>query len=363
MKIFFRTDASLVIGQGHVMRCLTLAVALREHGVDSGFVCRDHPGNLCDLVRASGFRVHSLPPASTPVLPSSADPYAAWLGTTWMEDAGQTLAAMGADPSVPHWVVVDHYALDARWEDAVRARVPRVMAIDDIADRPHRADVLLDQNLYPDMKGRYAGLVDSGCVQLLGPRYALLRKEFVMSRQGLRPRDGSVARVLVFFGGSDVSNETGKTLDAIELLNRSGVRFDIVVGAANPFRDMLAARCDGLPNVSLHCNISNMAQLMADADLALGAAGTATWERCATGLPAFMLSVADNQVEIAKGVDSVGAQRYLGPCSTVTAGQIAAALVQAIDNPQTLREMSQTALTLVDTLGAERVVAALKESA
>lgn len=363
MKVLFRTDASLVIGQGHVMRCLTLALALREHGVDSAFVCRDHPGNLCELIKSNGFPVHSLPAGATPVLPSPSDPYAAWLGVTWKEDAEQTLAAIGAASAVHHWVVVDHYALDARWEAAVRSRVSRIMVIDDIADRPHGAEILLDQNLYPDMKGRYADFVDSNCIQLLGPRYSLLRKEFVASRKNLRQRDGSVARVLVFFGGSDVSNETGKTLDAIEQLDKPGIRFDIVVGAANPFRDMLAARCDALPNVSLQCNISNMAQLMASADLAIGAAGTATWERCATGLPAFMLSVADNQVEIAKGVDSIGAQRYLGPCSAVSARDIAASLMQAIDNPQMLLEMSQTALTLVDTLGAERVAAALKEFA
>lgn len=363
MNVFFRTDASLVIGQGHVMRCLTLAIALRQQGVGSAFVCRDHPGNLCEFIEANRFPVHRLPVENTTVLPSSPDQYAAWLGATWMDDAEQTLAAIGAAAAGPHWVVVDHYALDARWEGAVRSSATRLMAIDDIADRQHQTNILLDQNLYPDMQGRYSGFVDSNCVQLLGPRYSLLRQEFVQFRKNLRQRDGVVRRVLVFFGGSDVTNETGKALDAIERLSKPEIRFDIVVGAANPFREALIARCDALPNVSFQCNVSNMAELMASADLALGAAGTATWERCSTGLPAFMLSVADNQVEIAEGVNSVGAQRYLGPCFAVSASEIAAALLQAIDNPQMLREMSKTALTLVDTLGTERVVAALKEFA
>jgi UDP-2,4-diacetamido-2,4,6-trideoxy-beta-L-altropyranose hydrolase len=363
MSVFFRTDASLVIGQGHVMRCLTLAAALREHGVGSTFICRDHPGNLCEFIKANGFPVHCLSVKDTTGLTYSPDQYAAWLGATWAEDAEQTLAAMGSAAAGPHWVVVDHYALDARWEDAVRSNASRLMAIDDIADRPHKSDILLDQNLYPDMQERYAGFVDSNCIQLLGPRYSLLRQEFVQLRKNLRQRNGSVGRVLVFFGGSDMTNETGKALDAIELLNKPEIRFDIVVGAANPFRDALMARCAALPNVSLQCSVSNMAELMASADLALGAAGTATWERCATGLPAFMLSVADNQVDIAEGVDSVGAQRYLGPCVGISATEIAKALLQAIENPQMLQEMSKTALTLVDTLGAERVVAALKEFA
>jgi UDP-2,4-diacetamido-2,4,6-trideoxy-beta-L-altropyranose hydrolase len=361
MHVVFRTDASLVMGQGHVMRCLTLANALRAQGIRSTFVCRQHSGNMCDFIESSGFAVRRLPMGSTFAASGSTLPHDAWLGATWAEDAMQTSAVIAIDSVLPTWLIVDHYALDTRWENALRPAAQRIMAIDDIADRAHTADLLLDQNFYPDMAQRYAQLLNLNCIQLLGPKYSLLRDEFIEFRQHPRPRDGSVKRGMVFFGGSDTTNETGKALDAVALLNRPDIEFDIVIGAANPHKDELTDQCAKLTHVNLHCQVSNMAQLMHNADLALGAGGTATWERCVLGLPALVLSVADNQIAIAEGVDQLKAQRYLGAASTVSPRILADAMTQAIEDPRMLEEMSNKALALVDTHGTQRVAAALKE--
>lgn len=361
MHVIFRTDASLVIGLGHVMRCLTLASALRTQGITSTFVCREHPGNLCDFIETGGFAVCRLPmdnayAASGPTLQNNA-----WLGANWSEDAMQTAIAIATNGILPTWLIVDHYALDARWENALRPAALHIMAIDDIADRPHAADLLLDQNFYPDMSQRYAEILNVSCIQLLGPKYSLLREEFIELRQHLRSRDGSVRRGMIFFGGSDTTNETGKALKAIALLNRPDIEFDVVIGAANPNINTLTDQCTKLPNVKLHCQVSNMAQLMQRADLALGAGGTTTWERCALGLPTLVLSVADNQIAIAEGVDQLKAQRYLGAASAVSVKVLAEAMSQAIEDPRMLEEMSKNAMALVDTHGTQRVLAVLKE--
>lgn len=360
MDVLIRADASFAMGQGHVMRCLTLAGALRERGFISTFVCREHPGHLCDFIEAQGFPVSRLPVSGTAALPEAGAGYAAWLGGTWDQDAAQTRSVIDEAGTRPQWVVVDHYGLDAQWETRLRASGAQILVIDDLADRPHDADFLLDQNLYPDMGSRYAGLVAADCIQLLGPTHALLRPEFIEVRKQLRSRDGAIRRVLVFFGGSDATNETAKALDAMAMLDMPGVDFDIVVGAANPRRDPLATRCEGLSNVRFHCQVSNMGELMASADLSLGAGGSTTWERCATGLPSLVISVADNQVAIAKGVDQAHAQRYLGADHEVSAHMLASAITELHENPKALRDMSVSALALVDARGADRVVAALK---
>ena len=342
------------------MRCLTLAGTLREQRLMATFVCREHPGNLCDFIEAQGFPVKRLPMPRATLLPEAGAGYAAWLGGSWADDTAQMRALIDQAGTRPHWLVVDHYGLDARWENSLKASVERIMVIDDLADRPHDADLLLDQNLYPGMDRRYAGLVKADCTQLLGPSHALLRPEFIEARAQLRVRDGSIRRVLVFFGGSDVTNETGKALDAMAMLDMPGVEVDIVVGAANPRRDALAARCAALPNVRFHCQVAHMGELMASADLSLGAGGSTTWERCATGLPSLVIAVADNQVAIAQGVDQAKAQRYLGTEHEVSARMLASAITALRDNPDALQVMSAAALALVDARGAGRVVAALK---
>lgn len=360
MDILIRADASLAMGQGHVMRCLTLAGTLREQGLLASFVCREHPGHLCDFIAAQGFPVGRLPMPAAALLPEAGAGYAAWLGGSWTDDAAQTRAVIEQSGTRPQWVVVDHYGLDARWESELRASAERIMVIDDLADRPHDADLLLDQNLYPGMGSRYAGLVKADCIQLLGPGHALLRPEFTEARAHLRSRDGSIRRILVFFGGSDATNETGKALDAMAMLDMAGVDVDVVVGAANPRREQLATRCAGLPRLRFHCQVPHMGELMSAADLSLGAGGSTTWERCATGLPSLVIAVADNQVAIAQGVAEAKAQRYLGREFEVSTHMLASAITAMRDNPEALQDMSVSALALVDARGANRVVAAMK---
>ena len=357
MRVVMRVDASLEIGSGHVMRCLTLADELRSRGAEVHFICRDHPGNLVALIAERGYSYVGLEtPTSGYLAPAGDTNHAAWLAVSWQQDAEETVAALpsgGVD-----WLVIDHYALDRRWEERLRPHVGKIMVIDDLADRPHACDLLLDQNLYRDLELRYNDLVPAACQRLLGPRYALLRSEFALARKQLRQRDGQVRRILVFFGGVDPANETSKALQALIAVNLQGVAVDVVVGGGNPHKDEIEALCV-INGFSYNCQVSNMAELMAAADLAIGGGGTATWERCAVGLPSLVMVLADNQRELAHYGAQSGLCLSLGDASDVSPDEIGTAVSFVLRSPDTLRHLVEQCLATVDARGCSRVATLL----
>lgn len=288
-KVAFRVDASLQIGTGHVMRCMTLAEMLKQRGAHIRFISRHMPEHLQQQLQSNGYELHMLP------LEESADQsrlaHAAWLGTTQKIDVQASVEVL----SDTHWdwLVVDHYALDAEWESRLREVAGKILAIDDLADRQHDCDMLLDQNYYADMHSRYSGKVPEYCRLLLGPRYALLREEFRDSRKELRSCREHVERILVCFGGMDAANYTSKAIAALAPII-SKVHVDVVIGAKHPAREFIRAECLRL-GFECHVQTTQMAQLMAQADLAIGAGGITTWERCCLGLPSITIAVAENQ--------------------------------------------------------------------
>lgn len=318
MSIAFRADASLEIGTGHVMRCLTLADALRDRGARCRFVSRRHPGNLLEIISRRGYPVDALPigehEVDSPLRDVAVAPsHARWLGAGWETDARQTRQALRA--GMVDWLIVDHYALDARWERALRPVCRRLMVIDDLADRGHDCDLLLDQNL-----GRtaadYADLVPPECTLLAGPRYALLRPEFSASRQySLQRREKSALHhVLITMGGIDTDNATGRVLDALRAcVLPANCRITVVLGLHAPWIDEVRVRASTMPQrTELLIDVEQMAQLMADCDLVIGAAGSTSWERCALGIPAYMLVLAQNQRTAADAIVAAGAAELLG---------------------------------------------------
>lgn len=335
MKIAVRTDASVAIGTGHVTRCLTLADVLRARGAHVKFVCRDHEGNAAAQIRQRGYECHLLPNASPPAddrKPADAPHHHAWLGVDQSQDAGQTLDVL--DAWQPDWLIVDHYAIDARWERTLRPHVGRIMAIDDLADRPHDCDVLLDQNFYSDMAQRYDALVPAHCQRLLGPAHALLRPEFLEAGRTLQRDFIDVRRILVFMGGFDASNEVGKTLSAIDMLSLEDIQIDAVLGGNALHLSEVRRQCAAMPNVTLHVQTDDMAGLMTRADMAVGACGTATWERCIVGLPSMTIVLADNQRRSAHDLDAAGIVVNLGEHTDVTPATIARGLAELIVSPE-----------------------------
>ena len=332
-----RVDSSERIGSGHLMRCLTLAERLRKDGAEVHFISRDLAGSLHRLVEEHGFPLHFLPQhEEDPNLTG----YAAWLTVPQVVDADETGEILSRMQPVNR-LVVDSYALDAVWEQRLRPLVREIFVIDDLANRPHECDILLDQNFYREMWHRYDGLVPPTCKLLLGPSHALLREEFYEAREHLRERDGILCRILVFYGGSDATGETEKAIRALVQLQLSSVAVDVVVGGSNPRRASIETLCAAHDFLHYHCQVSNMAELMAHADLCLGAGGTTTWERCFLGLPAIVTAVAENQIQICEDCAEADYIRYLGRWDEVTVGDIAAAVQKCI-MPQTLREMQRS---------------------
>lgn len=311
MNVVFRTDASINIGTGHVMRCLTLADALREQGATCTFICRPHAGHLLDLITQRGHRAVALPATEADVSPLkaiSSPSHAHWLGTDWVTDAADTRKTLGNE-SVD-WLVVDHYALDIRWEQAVCSLCRRLMVIDDLADRPHDCDLLLDQNL-GRMAEDYRGLAPASATKLIGPLYALLRPEFAQLRTVslARRAQPKLKRLLITMGGVDKDNATGQVLDALKAcLLPEGLEITVVMGPHAPWLPQVQAQALKMPwATEVLTGVSNMAQLMADSDLAIGAAGGTAWERCCLGLPSLVLVLADNQQAGAIALQSLGA--------------------------------------------------------
>jgi len=354
MTIIFRTDASQQIGSGHVMRCLTLADELRQRGAEVLFVCREHPGHLISLVEGKGYPVIRLRPADVEYTVSPEDvAHAAWLGVSWQQDAADTITALGE--TQPQWLVVDCYALDYRWEKTLRPYVGKIMVIDDLADRPHECELLLDQNLYQSMETRYENLVPGNCQKLLGPSYALLRPEFAAARKNLRRRNGHVRRVLVFFGGVDPTNETEKALQVLAGIADRQFNVDVVVGGGNLHKEQIQNFCAAHDGFHYHCQVDNMAELMAAADLAIGAGGTATWERSSVGVPSIITAVAVNQKELVETGALKGLLFNLGEAHPVSSEKLLNALKFSVSFPETLQYYSANCLSTVDARGTNRI--------
>ena len=363
MKVVFRVDASFKIGTGHVTRCLTLADGLRARQLDPYFVCREHPGNMIEAIRKRGYIVMRLPAGpgplqADPVADGSQPTHFDWLGCHWHTDAEQTLSAVQA--LKPDMLVIDHYAIDIRWEEVLRPHVRRLMVIDDLANRRHLCDFLLDQNWFGGvLSHRYQGLVPENCVSMLGPSYALLKPEYATLRELMLPFDGEVRRVLVFMGGSDPSNETGKVIEALTSPDLTYLQVDVVIGANHPDPSAIAEMAEARQRTRVYTGLASLAGLMIRADLMIGGGGATTWERMSLGLPALVVCIADNQVEMSRALSEAGYLKLIGSKDDVNASLISDAVRAVLDKQAMLSAISSRSRDLVRGDGTDRVCDAI----
>lgn len=327
------------------MRCLTLADALKRSGALTRFISRHLNEQLRGNLADKGHEFVLLA-QETEEEPADNLIYA---------DAMASLKALSHEQW--DWLVVDHYGLDHRWESMLRRSVDHILAIDDIANRQHDCDLLLDQNLYLNMEARYAGKVPSHCQLLLGPRFALLGDEFTRLHTEVQPRRGPVKRVLVSFGGIDANNFTGKALSALSAIGLKDVKVDVVIGAQHPCRKEVEATCEKL-EYACHIQTERMAELISVADMAIGAGGISVWERCSLGLPSLVIKTADNQTDQIKDAASLGllyAPEFSGDWMNAFERHILA----LIENDYLRSYMSASGINSVHGRGAQDVVAIL----
>lgn len=356
VRVAFRTDASVDIGNGHAMRCLTLADALRARGADCVFICRLHEGHLIDKIRQQGFEVAALPRAEAGN--SCATEYAGWLGTNQADDARQTMAAL---PGRIDWMVVDHYALDALWESLLRPACDRLLVIDDLANRSHDADLLIDQNAGREALD-YAGLVPAACQVLAGPRYALLRPEFEAGRAaGLQQRKGPVRELLVCMGGVDKDDASSAVLDRLSACPLPDtVRISVVLGPHAPHAGRVRQRAAGMPwPTRVLADVADMAGLMMQSDLAIGAAGGSALERCCVGLPSILIPVAANQQAGAAALARLGGTR-VASLDAASGPSVAEAIASLLAEGE-LEKASAACASITNGSGARTIAAMMTD--
>jgi len=356
MLVAFRADASLDIGTGHIMRCLTLAKQLKIKGDECFFICRAHEGNLIEYLESEAMEVISLPKSNrfeNNIKPLKHLAHGSWLGVSWQQDSQETLQAIvGRDVDC---LVVDHYALDVSWEQMLREKVRSIFVIDDLADRKHNCFALLDQN-YGRKASDYKGLLANECLRLIGPEFALLRPEFSELRQFSLKRRANykLETILVNLGGVDQSNLTSKIIDALsQLVFKAPVEIMVVLGSTNPnVVDVRQSAKMSRHNVSVKVGVNNMAELMASSDLAIGAAGSTTWERFSLGVPSILMSIAENQ---APALNALAESRCIYKLSSETIVQDLIRFFEQSDIGEHLFSLSKNGRELCDALGVQKI--------
>lgn len=333
------------------MRCLTLADRLKQHDIHIRFVSRHLLEHQQSSLTDKGYEFVLLDSKENDMSLDDLD-HASWLGVSQEQDAAESVQALS--DLMWDWIIVDHYALDHRWESTLRQNSKKILVIDDIADRQHDCDVLLDQNFYTDMKMRYIDKVPSFCQLLLGPKYALLRDEFRLLHKRVKPRCGSIKRVLVFFGGIDADNYTGHIIDLLSEIGIPDLSVDVVIGLQHPKREQIEAKCIQY-KFNCHVQTDKMAELMAAADFAIGAAGSTTWERCCLALPILTFSLAHNQIEIAKGIDVLGIGKYFDSQFFDINKDLYKTVFNLINDKNKMKIFSEKAYSIVDGLGVDRL--------
>ncbi|MCR8660531.1 UDP-2,4-diacetamido-2,4,6-trideoxy-beta-L-altropyranose hydrolase [Paenibacillus endoradicis] len=308
MNILIRTDASNEIGSGHVMRCLTIAYHLQNFGHHVTFWMDPLLGHMIDLVEKLGYVV------------------------------------IQKEQSVDI-LIVDHYQLDMTWEQQMRKFARKIVVIDDLANRKHDCDLLLDQNVIANYEHRYDELVPIHCKKLLGPKYLIMRDEFIKERAKQTIRTGEVNRLLVFMGGSDPTNETMKVLQALTETTTAFQHVDIVVGMSNVYRTEIEDLCRQ-HHYSYHCQINYMAKLMSSTDFSIGAGGSTTWERCYVGLPSASTIVAHNQLESTEMAEQLSAIINLGWHEQVTSQTYVKLLDSLPSQGERIRHISEQGLKI-----------------
>lgn len=342
-KVFFRTDSSHTIGSGHIVRCLTLAKALREKNIISSFICRDHNNNLIKKILDEKFDVYILKEKNK-------KKYTSLSKIDWLKDANQTINILKKEDI--EWLIVDHYELDFRWEKKLRPYTKKIMVIDDLSNRKHECDILLDQNLKHNYKNKYKNLLPKYCSKFLGTQYTLLQSEYENLHFDAPIRTGPIKRIFLYFGNTNQKDLIELFVSAFLKLNRKDITLDIVIPL-----NYQSTKIDKLKknhkNIKIYKDLKSLSTLMLKADLGIGACGINTWERCCLGLPSLVVTIADNQKLIAKELHKRGIIQWLGHKDKITFQIILDSLLNTID--RNIKNWSKSCKQVTDGKGIKKI--------
>jgi len=341
--IIFRVDSSLQIGSGHVMRCLTFAENIKKKDPDIHFICRDLVGNLADFIQKQGYGVHLINPFSGNENRAPSDLFHySWLEGCYQEDAAETLKIVhklqGSDNQQKPHLIIDHYALDYAWQNIINSYVDKIIIIDDLADRKHDCDILIDQNYHPN-QNRYADLIPKTAKTFLGPQYALLKHAFFTQTPRTKQHQ-TPQNLFIFFSGMDKTSETLKTLQALDRIDYHFKIVNVVCGSKNSDIADIKQICQK-NHYHLHIDTPYMPNLIAQADMAIGAGGVNTWERCFQHVPTLVIAIADNQYDIAEQCHQAEFTYYIGKSQDIDVILLGNKISAFIDNGVIRRKIAQ----------------------
>ena len=348
-NLFIRVDAGIQIGDGHFIRCLTLADSLKKRFNKIIFISNQLPKHFVEKIKKNDFKICKIN-GYTHVQEEKLSKELKMQLTH--NDLSETKKNIEKYKNSTNWLIIDHYGIDYVWEKNVRTNIKKIIVIDDLANRKHECDILIDQNFYWNIEKRYTGLIPNYCEQFIGPRFTLLRPEFYNARKNLK-RKKQFKRILISFGGSDPSNETKKVLLAIENLEKK-YKIDVIVGTNNHNKKQIMKLCSKISFCNFYEQVENISKYMKKADLAIGAGGTSTWERCCLGLPAIVTSLSKDQVKINENMAKIGCVINLGFAEKSTNSDYIKILKEI--NSEKLEEISKKCLLLVDGKGVKRTV-------
>jgi UDP-2,4-diacetamido-2,4,6-trideoxy-beta-L-altropyranose hydrolase len=336
------------------MRCLTLAKALKENGANIEFICRKHEGSITNKIRLSGFNVFELEEHVEKKYDKKLL-HSHWLGATQQQDSKDCIRIL--QQTKVDWLIVDHYGIDEDWEKNLTSCCDKLMVIDDLADRKHECDILLDQT-FGRQRLDYKNFVLESCTMLLGTQYALLRPEFSQWREySLKRRQKSqFKQLLINMGGVDVNNITKEILNEISKCDLpNDINIVIIMGSTAPHINSIEVMVRNFPyHVEVRADVHNMAEIMANSDLAIGATGATTWERCCLGLPTIQLVVAENQAFSAKNLGKENIGRLIKDIQEL------GGLLDGMN--KWMQKSGQSAAKICDGLGVFRVLNAMERT-
>lgn len=355
--IVFRADASHIIGAGHIMRCLTLADALSAIGVQCYFICRAHQGSLQAHIQTRGYCVYTLPHHNdiTPVR----NHHSSWIGATWEQDAQDTISVIKEKNIMCDWLFIDHYGIDSRWHNTLKPYTQKIAVIDDLADRSFECDLLIDQLCHRHTDD-YLSRVKPDTQLLLGGRYAILRPVFAELRNESlikRKQLTSVKRVFISMGGTDLLNATHTALNIIanSVLSHK-VTVDILLGQQSEHYHSTYDVNDFPFTIHIHPVNTPIHELMLAADIAIGAGGSTAWERCCLGIPTFLMTIAQNQHDAAKGLMEHNAAIMLGDMDNFNFADASALFNKTVSDISALKQLTTHAAEICDGNGCQRII-------
>tara|TARA_Y100000768_G_scaffold223840_1_gene168940 strand:+ start:11023 stop:12558 length:1536 start_codon:yes stop_codon:yes gene_type:complete len=352
MNILFRLDANNTIGSGHFSRCLTIADSLIEQDCSCTFMTRNLPENFKKILKKK--KIKNLNNDSAKKELEGDLPHSNWLESSQKNDAEVFLEMIKDNYD---WLIVDHYALDYRWESYFLKVAKNILVIDDLADRKHECDILIDANISENKRTFYESNTPSKAKIFLGQKFALIRPEFIA--QKLKNIESIPKKILIFFGGFDEKKLTLKTLRTlVKIDTKKEFNFEVVVGANNKNKKQIFDECQKI-GAEYHEQINNISYLMAKSSISIGAGGTTVWERSYMGLPTLAFSIASNQLEQVEKANSLKILHGIN-YEGLSEEQFEIELKNFLKNTKLHKILKNKSQNFIDGLGVKRITALMK---